>query len=37
MRRADTRGIARVTGHCQTDISQVVYRQLVPHANEYDQ
>lgn len=29
-------GIARVTGHWQTNIPQDVYRQMVPHADEYD-
>ena len=28
-------GIARATGHWQTNIPQDVYRQMVPHANEY--
>jgi polyferredoxin len=29
-------GLARATGHWQTNIPQDVYRQMVPHADEYD-
>jgi polyferredoxin len=29
-------GLARATGHWQTQIPQDVYRQMVPHADEYD-
>ncbi len=29
-------GLARATGHWQTTISPDVYRQMVPHANEYE-
>jgi hypothetical protein len=29
-------GLARVTGHWQTNIPQDVHRQMVPHADEYD-
>jgi hypothetical protein len=29
-------GLARTTGHWQTNIPQDVYRQMVPHADEYD-
>ncbi len=29
-------GLARMTGHWQTNVPQDVYRQMVPHADEYD-
>jgi hypothetical protein len=28
-------GVARVTGHWQTNVSRDMYMQLVPHADEY--
>jgi hypothetical protein len=28
-------GVAKATGHWQTNISRAVYQQLVPHADEY--